>query len=243
MEQFGPLNCIVIDGGPSTTIPVFILHGYGASAADLAPLSQPWIEQLGDLASQFRFIFPDATGTLEQLGMPEARAWWPINMASMMASIEAGSFSDLHSHQPPGIAAARDAVADGISAALATPDSMYVLGGFSQGAMLSMDVALRSDLRPPAALFAMSGTLICQNEWTSNFDRLMQTRIVQSHGTQDPVLPFTSATQLRDLMTAGGLDVDFCAFDGPHTVGPDMVHHCGTVLKSLAKPKVIPKQT
>lgn len=236
MEKIGPLDCIVVDGGRSPSIPVFILHGYGASAADLAPLSDPWRRQLGDAASQFRFIFPDAPNTLDQFGMPGGRAWWPINMAAMMASIQAGSFDELHTHQPPGIAAARDDVAAAIAATIDGPPSPYIIGGFSQGAMLATDVALRSNLNPPSALFQMSGTLICQHEWTSNFNRLKQTRIVQSHGTHDPVLPYTSATTLRDLMIAGGLDVDFCSFEGPHTVGGDMVQRCGSVLKSMAMP-------
>ena len=39
-----------------------------------------------------------------------------------------------------------------------------VLGGFSQGAMVATDVALRLE-EPPAALVVLSGTLLCQDEW------------------------------------------------------------------------------
>ena len=238
MRKIGDLNCVVIDGGPQPHVPVVILHGYGASADDLAPLAMPVIEQLGPAAAAFRFIFPDAPGPLAAMGMPDGRAWWPINMAGMMASIQAGRFSDLHDHTPPGIDDAREAVTKCITAAIQeiAPESdrpMVVLGGFSQGAMLSTDVATRGQIDPPAMLLLMSGTLICQSRWRDGWPRLKQTRIIQSHGTRDPVLPFASAKTLHQELTAAGLDATFLPFDGPHTVGPDMLSAATEGLRTL----------
>ncbi len=97
------LDCIVVDGGPSPQIAVVICHGYGANYEDLAPLSGEWIGLLGDQASQFRFVFPDAPHSLAELGMPEARAWWPIDMVRFAEAIQTSQFDELHEHQPPGI--------------------------------------------------------------------------------------------------------------------------------------------
>ena len=74
------LDCIVVDGGPSPKIAVVICHGYGASYDDLAPLSPEWIGMLGDQSGEFRFVFPDAPHSLADVGMPQGRAWWPIDM-------------------------------------------------------------------------------------------------------------------------------------------------------------------
>ena len=103
------LDCIVVDGGPDPKIAVVICHGYGASYDDLAPLSGEWISMLGDQAEAFRFVFPDAPNSLAELGMPQGRAWWPINMARLAEAVQADSFEELHDHQPPGISAARAA--------------------------------------------------------------------------------------------------------------------------------------
>ena len=232
-HRVGPLDCLV-RRGDDALVPVVILHGYGASAENLAPLAMPWIASLGDVADRFEFIFPDAPQTLESLGMPDGRAWWPINMSTLMAKMQTGRFADLHDEVPPGMEEARAAIVQCVESATERLGAdRYVIGGFSQGAMGSMDVALRGDVPPPAALFQLSGTLICQTRWSECWDRLRQTRIVQSHGTLDPVLPHSSAVALRDLMTDAGLDVTFCSFPGPHTVGGDAVERCGEVLRSL----------
>ena len=103
------LDCIVVDGGPSPKTAVVICHGYGASYEDLAPLSGEWIGLLGDKASEFRFVFPDAHRTTwPNLGMPDARAWWPINMARLAEAVQASRFDELHEHEPPGIDSARE---------------------------------------------------------------------------------------------------------------------------------------
>jgi phospholipase/carboxylesterase len=44
--------------------------------------------------------------------------------------------------------------------------------------------------------------------------------VLQTHGTQDPLLPYSEAVALRDLLTESGLNVEFLSFDGPHTIPP-----------------------
>lgn len=235
-RRIGSLECIVVDGGASPTIPVVICHGYGASYEDLAPLSGEWIAMLGERAGAFRFVFPDAPHTLADMGMPEGRAWWPINMAQLAEAVQASRFDELHDQQPPGIDQSRELLCETIHSlcdelqADATP---LVLGGFSQGAMLTMDTSLRGDIPVPKLLFQFSGTVVCKSQWEKNLDRLKGTPVFQSHGKIDPILPYTSAVVLHELLTGAGVEVDFHSFMGPHTIDMECVQRSAALLSSL----------
>lgn len=221
-EHIAPLDCIVVDGGDQPSIAVVICHGYGASLDDLAPLASEWLTMLGEKAADFRFVFPNAPHSLAEMGMPTARAWWPINMARLAEAVQANSFEDLHNEVPPGIDQAQQCLDQVITAVLRdlpTETPRLVLGGFSQGAMLSMDTALRGKIDAPELLLQFSGTVVCRSLWeTAAKDRLANTKVFQSHGTIDPVLPFASAEVLRDLLRLAGVSVDFHEFEGPHTI-------------------------
>jgi phospholipase/carboxylesterase len=231
------LDCIVVDGGPSPDIAVVICHGYGASYDDLAPLSAEWIGLLGDHAGRFRFVFPDAHHSLDELGMPFGRAWWPINMARLAEAVQASSFAELHNHQPPGIDEARQRLSGTIQAVkrdLRGAETPLVLGGFSQGAMLTMDTALRSELEVPHLLLQFSGTLICESQWRSSLDRLADAFVFQSHGRIDPILPYTSAVALCEMLRGAGVAVDFHSFLGPHTIDGESVVRSAQAMAQLA---------
>jgi len=92
-----------------------------------------------------------------------------------------------------------------------------VLGGFSQGAMLATDVTLRLE-EAPAGLCVLSGTLLCEKEWRLRAARRAQLPILQSHGRQDPILPFQGAVWLQEMFEGAGMTVEFHPFDGPHTI-------------------------
>jgi len=231
------LDCIVVDGGPSPSIAVVICHGYGASYEDLAPLSGEWIGLLGDDAEPFRFVFPDAPNSLAELGMPQGRAWWPINMAQLAEAVQADSFEELHDHQPPGITEARGALCEMIQSVksdLAGVDTTLVIGGFSQGAMLAMDASLRGAIASPQLLLQFSGTVICRPQWQSALSRLADTPVFQSHGTIDPILPYSSAVVLSEMLRESKIDVEFHSFVGPHTIDLESVTRTGEMMRTLA---------
>ena len=75
------------------------------------------------------------------------------------------------------------------------PVSRTLLGGFSQGSMVTTDVALRLSERP-AALCVFSGTLVAQDEWQALAQKRGPLPVFQSHGCFDSVLPFTGAEAL-----------------------------------------------
>ena len=101
-----------------------------------------------------------------------------------------GEVVDRSQSVPEGLAEARASVI-GMLGELerALAPSQLVLGGFSQGAMLACDVALRTEI-PLAGLALLSGTLIAVPEWAPLAPKRKGTRALVSHGQNDPILPF-----------------------------------------------------
>ena len=235
-NRYGSLDCIQFDGGPEPSIAVVICHGYGAPGEDLASIGPEWLRFLGDDALSFRFVFPAAPLTLAEYGMPDGRAWWSLNTAQLVQLAEADQFHQIHDKVPPGMVEARNLLEECIaevSEKMAGPQTPLVLGGFSQGAMLSMETSLRGNCQPPKVLFQFSGTLICENEWREHLSRIAGTRVYQSHGTHDPILPYSSAEVLHQLLVDGGVNARMHSFAGPHTIDPESIAHTTMMMKEL----------
>jgi phospholipase/carboxylesterase len=193
---------------------VVLLHGFGAPGEDLVPLGPAL-----DLPREVRFVFPEGPLGFEGVDYfyPDARAWWMIDVAAL----ERGDLADLVRREPAGMAEARaamDALLGEVERELRP--SHVILGGFSQGAMLSVDVALRTSRRIDA-LAVLSGALVADEAWRPRFASRRGLPVFQSHGEADPLLPFPVAELLRERMVEGGLDVDFLPFDGGHEIPPE----------------------
>lgn len=237
--RYGQLNCIQVDCGDAPEVLVVALHGYGAPGEDLVPIAENWIQVLGDAASKVRFLFPAALLSLADQGMPGARAWWPLNMQRLMDLVAAEDYMELCVHEPPGIDAARSALTTSLNEAmteLGIDESKLVLGGFSQGAMLSMDVAVRGLQHPPAGLFLYSGMLICEQAWKAGSSRLVNTYTIQSHGSFDPILPFAVGEALYAMLKVAGVPIEFFPFEGPHTLTLAALDATAKVISNLAAP-------
>lgn len=108
-----------------------------------------------------------------------------------------------------------------------------LLGGFSQGAMLSCDALLQSTQRY-AGLIQLSGTLVAKQEWGPLMAKRKGLPCFQSHGTQDPILPFSMAERLRDEFHQAGLAVDWQPFRGGHEIPEPILRRLGSfILKTL----------
>ncbi|MGF1466742.1 MAG: alpha/beta hydrolase [Sandaracinaceae bacterium] len=222
-RQLGPLT-VRIAGGPDREGggdgPVIcLLHGFGASGEDLVPLHRVF-----RVAPDVRWVFPAAPLELPPM-MPgmESRAWWMIDMAAVEQAMRTGRHRDLAGEVPEGLAEARRLLLETLEAMddVLHP-SRLVLGGFSQGAMLSLDVALHTE-RALAGLVQLSGTLVAKDLWAPRVESRAGLPVFQSHGQLDPLLPFAGAEMLRDLLAAGGLDVEFTPFRGAHEIPPPVL--------------------
>jgi len=212
---------------------VLLLHGFGAPGDDLLSLA----DEL-DVPTGTRFVIPEGPLTLS-FGPSDARAWWLIDMARIAADRAAGRIRDLSNEIPRGLAPAREtmlAFLKEVERTFGADPRKTVLGGFSQGAMLSCDVMLQSD-RPYAGLVQLSGNLLAQQIWGPLIPKRKGMPVFQSHGMQDEILPYVGAERLRDTLSQSGLAVEWHRFRGGHEIPEPVLQRLGVFLtKVLTKP-------
>ena len=237
-QLIGQLDCVVVEGQSHTETPellVILCHGFGAGGDDLVPLGRELLRAKPQLAASVRFVFPAAPLALEAIGYHGSRAWWMLDVAELNAAIETGTFRDLSGQLPDGMPEASRVVSELVTRLqdeTGLPASRIVLGGFSQGAMVTTDVALRMP-DAPAALCVLSGTLVCESVWTELASARGSLRVLQSHGRQDPILPYRAAEWLRDMLCGAGFDVDFVPFNGVHTIPLEALKKMAELLDEL----------
>lgn len=218
-QQAGPPSAVVV-----------LCHGFGAPGEDLVGLAQA-LCSLDPRLATVRFHFPAAPLSLEHFG-GDARAWWLIDFDTL-ARLRTASpevVREFRRREPDGMPAARSAIlalVNEVMNSTGLPFSKLVLGGFSQGAMIATDVTLRLE-EAPAALVALSGTLLLEAVWKQKAAARAALPVFQSHGRFDEVLSFDAARSLEALLRDAGLSVDFVAFDGGHGIPPE-------VLRALAR--------
>lgn len=212
------------EGGGSGPL-VVLLHGYGAPGTDLVGL---WREVR--VPREVRFAFPAAPLEVD-IGMPglEARAWWNLDLPELERAFAMGREDAVARAIPAGLDSARtrvEALLDELERQLKVPTGELVLGGFSQGAMVSSAVAFGST-RPLAGLAIMSGMLVASEQWRANMQARRSLPVLQSHGREDPLLPISLARRLHELMTGEGLSVRFHEFNGGHTIPGGVIDALG----------------
>jgi phospholipase/carboxylesterase len=236
-EQIGGLRTRVTGGtdgkGGGRGPLVLLLHGFGAPGDDLLSLADAL-----DVPTGTRFVFPEGPLSLS-FGPRDARAWWIIDMARIAADQAAGRIRDLSHEIPKGLAPAREtmlAFLKEVEQKLGADPHRTVLGGFSQGAMLTCDVMLHSD-RPYAGLVQLSGNLLAQQVWGTLMPKRKGMPVFQSHGVQDEILPYVGAERLRDTLSQSGLAVEWHSFRGGHEIPRSVLQRLGPfITKAVIHP-------
>ncbi|MEQ1826740.1 MAG: lysophospholipase [Pirellula sp.] len=233
------LNTVLIS--PSKQPPaslVVLCHGFGASGTDLVGVFEELLPHLPEDSPKSAFLFPEAPIDMSDEGMYGSRAWWRLNMAALMLMSETNSFHQMRDAVPDGIDEARTALCDCVSACIQTQSwegLRIVLGGFSQGAMLTVDTALRGSIGPIAGLIVLSGALICESQWrTAASERPLAVPLVQSHGRVDPILPIETGRWLHSLLTDIGCKGSLLEFNGPHTIPADACQRIASLISNVA---------
>jgi phospholipase/carboxylesterase len=201
----------VIHKGGKGAPDLMLLHGFGASAEGWLPYTQTIA-----LPAEGRFLFPKGPGkTLRRDGVDGGRAWWDLNLAAHLRQGKPGV--DLTNEDPRGLERAGRLVSHTLSSEGNKKSRPFILGGFSQGAMVSCQVAFTSN-EPLAGLVLLSGTPTNQSAWRAGFAKRKGLPIFMSHGRSDDILPFDLAENLHAEMVAAGLDVTFVPFNGGHEI-------------------------
>ncbi|NKB27473.1 MAG: alpha/beta fold hydrolase [Rhodobacteraceae bacterium] len=189
----------------ATSLVVF-LHGYGANGADLLGLAEPLAPHMPGTA----FVAPDAP---EQNAMnPGGFQWFPI------------PWMDGSSQEQSEASVARSA--DDLNAFLdhmleveALSADRMILVGFSQGTMMSLQVAPRR-AEPVAGVVGFSGRLLAPERLEDEV--LCRPPILLLHGDQDPVVPPESLPAAANALTATGFEVYAHVMKGTeHGIAPD----------------------
>jgi phospholipase/carboxylesterase len=207
----------------SPRIGVVLCHGYGAPGDDLVSLAAETFRADRTLEDRLCFVFPEAPLALSSMGPWDSRAWWPLDERILDAALTRGAPIETVREAPAELPVLRETLGrllDELEREEGIPAARVVLGGFSQGAMLATDVALRLP-DSPAGLVVFSGTLLDAPEWGRLATARRGMPALVSHGRQDPLLSFRTAEDLRDLLAGAGVRVEFVPFNGPHTISPE----------------------
>ena len=216
--------------GPVAGPAVILCHGYGAPGDDLCGLAS-----VIEAGPGVRWFFPEAP--LDLGG--GARAWWPIDMVAIQIALMQGRPRVFDTEAVPegmGPALSRTyACLQGLIKDHGVDPARTVLGGFSQGAMVTTDLFANSPERW-AGLMVLSGTLLAGGRWRPALAQNVRDRpIFQSHGRQDPILPFAVAEELHSLLVDSGASVEWVPFHGPHTITQAVCSRAGTWLQSVLR--------
>jgi phospholipase/carboxylesterase len=173
-----------------------LLHGRGADEHDLFPLL--------DLLDPERRLLGITPGGPLHLP-PGGRHWYALG------GIPTPDPATFHA-TAPRLAAFLDG--------LPVPSERVVLGGFSQGAVMSYAMSLGPNRPRPAALVAMSGFLPRVDGWPLEFERLAGVPVAVAHGSLDPVIGVGYGREAADTLSAAGVDVVRLETAVPHMVDP-----------------------
>lgn len=195
---------------------VALLHGFGANGDDLI-----------GLAEYFRPILPDALYVA-----PDAPNICALNPAGL-------EWFDLSEENPDRVAklaaAARPALADFLEelweeTGLGAADTMLI--GFSQGAMMALEVGLRLETEL-MGIIGFSGALPGAASLASEIRS--RPPVCLLHGSADPVVPYALGLATKGALEGLGIEVAFHSSPGAgHTITPDGLDFATGFLRRLA---------
>lgn len=171
-------------GRPPRSMVVF-LHGYGADGSDLIGLADVFARALPDT----QFVSPDAPGATPMGG----REWFPLTLRDPTE----------YKRGAAAVAPTLNAFLDAELQRYGLDESRLAIVGFSQGAMMALEVAYRRP-RPLAAVVGFSG--LCPEEEPVD---LKPAPTLLVHGTADEVIPASLTLQAAHALGGAGVPVEW----------------------------------
>jgi phospholipase/carboxylesterase len=194
---------------------VILLHGLGADGNDLIGLAPYWAPLLPDA----EFLSPNAPFSCDMA--PFGYQWLSARDPSPEARLA-------------GARAAAGILNDFIDESLerrGLSDSELALVGFSQGTMMSLFVGPRRD-RQLAGIVGFSGRLIAPLVLSEEIRS--RPPILLVHGTDDPMVPYSSMAEADHALKAVGVSVETLACPGiGHSIDGDGLRTGGAFLQRV----------
>lgn len=187
-------------GDPEGALVLF--HGRGTSEHDLYPL-------LDALDPERRLVGATPRGPL--LLPPGGAHWYVVreigypDRETFMSSYELAA-----------------AWLDGLAEETGVPAARTIVGGFSQGAVMSWALGLGRGRPRPAGIIALSGFVPTAEAFELDL-ALPLPPVAIGHGTYDPVISVEFGRQAKQLLEEAGADVLYSESPMPHTVDPAFI--------------------
>ena len=210
LEQF-PHRIRAARGEPQGLL--VLLHGRGTSEYDLFPL-------LDMLDPEARLVGISPRGPIS---FPPGGAHWYV--------VREVGFPDPGTFLPTY--AALTAWIDALPEALGAPEGRLVLGGFSQGAVMSYAAALGAGRPSPAALIALSGFVPAVEGFAVDLSSRSGLPVAIGHGTFDPVIPVEFGRAASERLARAGLDVVYRESPMAHSVDPAFLRDLARWLREM----------
>jgi len=185
-----------------------LLHGRGADEHDLLPV-------LDILDPERRLLGVTPRGPL---ALPPGGAHW-----YRLGGIPSPDPETFHASY-----AQLGEFLDGLPFAL----DRVVLGGFSQGSVMSYALALGQGRTRPAGLVALSGFVPRVPDFSLDLDGLDGYPVAIAHGSLDPVIPHAFGEEARDLLAGAGAEVLWRSTPVGHTIDPTIVRDLAAFVRA-----------
>lgn len=180
-----------------------LLHGRGTDENDLLPL----VDAL-DPEGRLTVLTPRGP-----LSLPPGGAHWY-------------ALAGIPTPDPDTFNATRDRLAawlDTVPEITGVSWERTVLGGFSQGAVMSYALGLGEGRPSPAGILALSGYLPEVSGFRLDPESRSGLPVTIAHGSHDPVIPPAFGEAAAKQLADAGLDVTRHETPAPHTVDPRLV--------------------
>jgi phospholipase/carboxylesterase len=114
------------------------------------------------------------------------------------------------------------------------PPERAVLGGFSQGTVMSYALGLGAGRPRPAGILALSGFIPTVDGFELDLGNARELPVAIGHGTEDPVIPVHFACEARDRLTEAGAELVFRESPMGHSIYPGFARELPAWLKNLS---------
>jgi phospholipase/carboxylesterase len=189
---------------------VILIHGRGADAGDLEPLLS-----LLDPDRRLLGVFPRGPLSLP----PGGRHWYIVREIGFPdAETFLSTYAELSEHL------------EGVLAEHGLGWDRTVVGGFSQGAVMSYALGLGAGRPRPAAILAFSGFIPTVQEFELELGSRAGLPVSIAHGSLDPVIGVEFGRQARAQLEESGLAVSYREDPVGHTISPAALAQAITVL-------------